>query len=99
MGILFPFQPAGFQLGAHDAQRADAGVAHVGENHFAGAAGRHHLVIDQVGGGPRQGQVLAPLADDLVPGGEGDQVGEPGRIDTIAVMDIFLDSLGKRYKL
>ena len=36
--IFLPFQLAGFDRGAHDAQRAHARVAHVGEDHFAGAA-------------------------------------------------------------
>ena len=77
-------------------QRADARVAHVGEDHLAGAAGRHHLVVDQVGGGARQDQVLAPLADDLVPGGKGDQVGEPGQVNAVAVVDVACNGFGKR---
>ena len=89
MGVLLPFQPPGLQLGAHDAQRADARVAHVGEDHLAGAARRHHLIVDQVGGGARQGQVSSALADDLVPGGEGDQVGETGGVDHVAIVHIL----------
>ena len=87
---------AGFHRRAHDAQRADARVAHIGKNDLAGAAGRHHLIVDQVRRGARQHQVLAPLADDLMPGGKGDQVGKPGGVHAIAVMDVLLDGFVKR---
>ncbi len=80
-----------FQLGTHKTQRTHPGVAHIRENHFAGAAGSHHLVVDQIGGGACQHQVLDPLADDLMPGGKGDQVGKAGGVERIAVMDKILD--------
>ncbi len=96
MGVFFPFQLPGFDRCADDAQRAHPRVAHIGENHFAGTAGCHHLVIDQVRGGAGQDQVLASLADDFMPGRKGDQVGKTGQIDTISIMDILGDCFGER---
>ena len=99
VGIFFPFQTAGFQLAAHDAQRADARIAHIGKDDLAGAAGRHHLIVDQVGGGAGQHQVFAPLADDLMPGGKRDQMGKPGRINAVTVVDVATNCFGKRTSL
>ena len=88
----------GFDRRAHGAQRANPRVAHIGENHFARAAGCHHLVIDQVRGGARQDQVFASLADDFMPGREGDQVRKTGQIDTVSIMDKLGDCFGERTK-
>ena len=88
VGILFPFQFTAFYRTAHDAQRPDAGIAHVRPDHLAGAACRNHLVVDQVRGGARKHQVPFPLADDLVPGGEGDQVGESSRVNAVSILYI-----------
>ena len=98
MRIFFPFQLSGFDRGANSAQRTDARVAHVGKDDFPGAAGRDHLVIDQVRGGAGQNQVFASLADDFMTGREGDQVGKTGQIDTISIMDIAGDCFRERTK-
>jgi hypothetical protein len=96
MGIFFPFQAAGFQFGADDAQRTDAGVAHIREDHFTDAAGGDHLVGDQVGGGAGDDQVFASLPDDFMPGSKGNQMGEPGRIDQVAIFNELLHCFGQR---
>src|SRR3972149_3895105 len=98
MRIFLPFQPPGFQLLADNAQRAHAGVADVGEDQFFGAAGCHHLIVDQVWSSPRQRQVLAALADDLMPGCERDQVGEPGCINDIAILHILAEGFSEGTK-
>ena len=59
---------------AEAVQRAHAGVAAVGEDQLARAAGADHLVVDQIRRHPAQGQVPATLTDDLVAGGEADAV-------------------------
>ena len=55
VGVFLPLQPAGFQFVADDAQRTDARVADIGEDQLFRASGSHHLVVDQVGCGARQG--------------------------------------------
>ncbi len=88
MRVLLPFERPGLQRGADDAQRADAGVAGIGEDDLAGAAGGDHLVVDQVGRGAGQHKLAPTLTDDLVPGGERDQVGEAGGVDQVAIVDV-----------
>ena len=96
MRIFLPFQPAGFDLCPHDAQGTHPGVAHVRKDHFPRTASRHHLVVDQVGGGACQGQVALVLPDDLMPGGKRDQVGETRCIHQVAIPDVLAYSLFKR---
>ena len=57
-------------------QRPHPRVAHPGEDQLGRDPGPDHLVVDDVGGEPAQGQVAPPLADHLVAGRERDQVGE-----------------------
>jgi hypothetical protein len=68
--------PAALDRVAEAVQRADAGVAAPREDQPAGAAGADQLVVDDVGRQPRQRQVAPALADDLVRGGNGNEVGE-----------------------
>ncbi len=89
--IFFPVELPSFNGRADDAQRAHPGVAHVGKNDLLRASGRNHLIVDQIGGGAGQGKIFSLLADDLVPGSEGDQVGEPGTVNQVSIPDVFLD--------
>ena len=79
-------RPAVLDRVAQPVQRADAGVAAPGEHQPAGAAHPDQLVVDDVRRHPHQRQVAAPLADDLVAGGERDQVGEAFERDGVAVV-------------
>jgi hypothetical protein len=72
---------------AEPVQRTDARVAAPGEDQPAGAAGADHLVVDDVRRHPDQGEVATALADDLVPGRDRDQVGEPLHRHGVAVVD------------
>src|SRR5690606_34647578 len=93
--VFLPFEPPLFDGRAHSAQRTDTGVPHVREDHLTGAARGDHLLVDQVWRGARQGQSLATLADDLVAGGKGDQVGRTGQVNTIRVMYNLVNSFGE----
>src|SRR5262249_47559763 len=62
----------------------------------ARAAGADHLVIEEVGGHADQSQVAAPMADDLVPGRERDEVSEPLQGDDVTVPDQLGDRDGQR---
>jgi hypothetical protein len=77
-------------------ERADARVAQPRKDELPGAAGGHHLVVDEVRGEPGQGQVTPALADDLVARGERDEVGEPLDRDQVAVVDVGGDRLAQR---
>src|SRR3989337_2120837 len=66
VGILLPFEISGFNLRAHEAQRAHARVTHIGENYLTRAASGHHLVIDQIGCGSCQLKVFQTLANNLM---------------------------------
>jgi hypothetical protein len=76
-------------------QRAHSRVAAPGEDEFAGAPGADHLVVDDVGRHPDQRQVPTPLADDLLPGGDRDQMGEALQSDRVAVADEGRDGVGE----
>ena len=80
---------------AEAVQRADARVAAPGEDQLARAAGADQLVVDDVRGHPHQRQVALALADDLLPGGDRDQVGEALQRDGVAVMDEVGDGVGE----
>ena len=56
-------RPAVLDRVAEAVQGADAGVAAPGEDQLAGAAGADHLVVDDVGGQPYQGQVPPALPE------------------------------------
>ncbi len=70
MGVFLPFETPGFNLAAYETQRAYAGVAHVGENHFACTTSRDNLIVDQIRCGARQDQIPPSLANDFVTSGE-----------------------------
>ncbi len=91
-------RPAVLDGVAEAVQRADAGVAAPREDQLAHAAGADQLVVDDVGRHPHDGQVAPALADDLLPGGDGDEVGEPFEGDGVAVVDQLGDR-GRRATL
>ena len=80
-------RPAVLDGVAETMQGSDPGVAAPGEDQSAHASHADHLVEEQVRRQPDQGQVLPALADDLLAGGEGDQVGEPLEGDAVTVVD------------
>ena len=72
---------------AEPVQRAHPRVATPGEDELGGAAHADQLVIDQVGRHPDEGEPPLALADDLVAGRMGDEMGEPLHGDRVAVGD------------
>ena len=62
---------------------------------FWRAAGADQLVVDDVGCHPHEGQVAATLADDLVAGRVGDEVGEALECDGVTVVDVVCDGLAQ----
>jgi hypothetical protein len=84
---------------AQPVQRADAGVAAPGEHELARASGTDHLVVHDVRRHPDQREVAAALTDDLLAGGDRDEVGESLQCDARAVLDKRGDTLRERYPL
>ena len=80
-------------------QPADARVAQPAEDELARDAARDHLVVDHVGRHPGERQVALLLADDLVAGGEPDEVGEALDGDGVAVADEVRDRVAHRRDL
>ena len=73
-------------------QRPDARVAAPENVSARGAAGTDQLVVDHVGRHPHEVQVAAVLADDLVPGGVGDEVGEALHGHGVAIVHMACDA-------
>ena len=88
-------RPAVLDGVAEAVQRADAGVATPREDHPGDAPGADQLVVDDVRGHPHDGEVTPALADDLVAGGDRDQVGEPLQGHRVAVVDELGDGVGQ----
>ena len=86
-------RPAVLDRVAQAVERAHARVAAPGEGEGPGAAGADHLVVDDVGRHAHEVQVAPALADDLVPGGEGDEVGEALEGQRLPVPDVLRDRL------
>jgi hypothetical protein len=76
-------------------QRADAGVAAPREHQLPRAAGADQLVVHDVGRHPDERQVPAALADDLVPGARGDEVGESFHCDGVTVTHQLGNAFGQ----
>src|SRR5882762_1686630 len=74
--VLLDLQRPALHRPAKRVQRADAGIPGPRKDELPGAAGGDHLIVDQIGREAAQREVAAPLADDLVPRGERDEVGE-----------------------
>ena len=79
-------------------QRADARVAAPGKHQPGDAAHADELVVDQVRGHADQGEAPLALADDLMAGRMGDEVGEPLHGHAVAVPDGLGHRLGERQK-
>ena len=77
-------------------QRPDTRVPAPREHHLGDTTGADELVVDDVGGEPAHGEVAAALADDLMAGGVGDQVGEALERHRVAVSDQLGDGVGQR---
>ena len=88
-------RPVVFNRIAEAVQRADSGVAAPGERQLPRGAGADQLVVDDVRRHPHEGEVPASLPDDLVAGGERNEVGEPLERNDVPVPDIFADCLSK----
>ena len=96
MRVLFELERSAASLlhrVAQAMQRADAGIAAPGKHQLRGAAGADQLIVDQVGRHADQRQIAPALADDLVSGGERNQVSEAFQRHDVAVMNHFLDRL------
>src|SRR5439155_13752521 len=81
---------------ADGVERSHPRITGPGEHELAGHPGSNHLVVDDVRGQPAERQLPLLLPDDLVPGGEADEVGEPLDGDRIAVADQVRDGLAHR---
>jgi len=87
--------PAALDRGAEAVERSDAGVPAPREDDPPGAPHSDHLVVDQIRSHPDEGQVAAPLPDDLVPGSERDEVGEPLHRDDVAIAHVRGDRVAE----
>jgi hypothetical protein len=76
-------------------QRADAGVAAVGEDQLARTSHADQLVVDQVRRHAHERQLAPTLTDQLVPGGERDQVREALERDGHAVPHVLGDRIAQ----
>ena len=76
-------------------QRADPGIATPRERQLGDAARSDQLVVDDVGRHAHEVEVAPLLADDLVPGGVGDEVGEPLHCQRVAVMHVLGDGVAQ----
>jgi hypothetical protein len=74
-------------------QQSETGVPGPGKNEFFGAAHADHLIEDNVGAKPDEGQIAALLPDDFVSCRKWDEVTKAFKRDGIAIVDKFLDGL------
>ena len=98
MAVFFEFQrlrPAVLDGVAQPVQRTYAGIAAPREDEFARAPHADELVVDQVGRHTDQRKAAPALPDDLMAGGEGDQVREPFQGHGVAVVHVLRDRVGK----
>ncbi len=99
MAVLFDLQrpwPAVLDRVAETVQRADARVAAPREDQLADAPCADHLVVDDVGGHPHDREIAPALANDLVTGGNRDEMREPFEGEGVAVVDQFGDRRAQR---
>ena len=83
--------PVVFDRVAQAVQRPDARISAPGEDDLLDAPGADELIVDQVRGHADHGEIALGLPDDLVSGGERDQVREPFQGDRVAVANRFAD--------
>jgi hypothetical protein len=89
-------RPAMLDGVAQAVQRPHAGVAAPRKYQLARAAHPDQLIVDQIGGHANERQVALLLSNDLVAGGEGDQVSEALQRDRPAIVNIGGDRGGER---
>jgi hypothetical protein len=75
--------------------KADAGISEIAENDPGDGAGGNHLVEQDIGSGPRDGEGADAPAQDLMGGGERHQMAEPADEHGVAVVDVAGDGLGE----
>ena len=76
---------AALDRAAHAVQGADARITRPREDQLRGAAGCDQLVVDEIGRETGERQITALLADDLVRGGEADEMREPFDDEDVAI--------------
>src|SRR5918993_4851730 len=93
MRVLLQIQACAFSLdcSSERVKRTGSRVASPGEHQLSGAAGRDHLIVDEVWGEAAKCQVTAALADDLVARRKANQVGEAFDQYGVAVMNMRRD--------
>ena len=77
-------------------QWADTGIAEPTEDQLSGAAGSDELFVHEVWSESRKGQVSSSLADDLMAGGEADEVSEALDGNQVPIVDVCTDCLSER---
>jgi hypothetical protein len=80
-------------------ERSDTGIPTPREHQLRRAAHADHLVEQHIRRQANQREITPTLADDLVAGGERNEVGEPFHGHAVAVMDQGLDRFWKRQYL
>ena len=96
MGVLFECQwigPALLHGIAQTMQRPDAGIAAPRKDQLRHATGADQLIVNQIRGHADERQIAAALTDDLVTGGEWNQVSEALQSHNVTVANHFLDRL------
>ena len=88
-------RPAVLDRIAQPMQRADPRIAAPGEDKFLGAAHAYELVVEEVRRHLDQRKAAPLLADHLVAGRIGDEMGEPLHCHGIAVPDAVLHRFGQ----
>jgi hypothetical protein len=89
-------RPSLFHRVAEPVEQAESGISGPGENEFPGATRANHLIENDVGTQPNQGEIAPPLPDDFMSGRKWHQVAEPFQSDTVAIMDESLDCFLER---
>ena len=87
MRVLLDFDLRRLRLyrAAERVQAADARIARPAEHHLADASRSDQLVVDEIRGQTAHRETALPLANDFVPGGKRNEVGEPLERDGLSV--------------
>ncbi len=76
---------------AQPVQRTHAGIATPGKREGARTAGANQLIVDKVWRHPDQMEIVFFLAQNLVPSGERNQMGEAFQRHALTVVDVLMD--------
>src|SRR5438445_6345834 len=79
------YRPASLVGISETVKRAHAGIADPGEDELIGTTHADELIVDEVGRHPDESEMAPSLANDLVPGREGNEMGKPFHGDCVAV--------------